>query len=426
MMQYIEMQEFKDFIKSRNLVAEKYLSYYVSWVRRFLQSEFSVEALSASDQVQCFADQLARDDSVQEWQQRQALDAVKLYMDVYLPEVNGERRPLTDEPDVAVRLELDEGAEEAARKMRELLRMRHYAYTSEKTYMGWVSRYYEYVASQGLDWKATGSVRSYLSHLALSKKVASSTQNQAFSSLLFLFREALNMDVPEVDAVRARKARRLPVVLSQDEVRRLLEKASGTQGLMLRLAYGGGLRVSEVIRLRVKDLDLENGLLFVRSGKGNKDRTTLLPASLTDPLKEHLEKVKALHERDLKKGFGEVFLPGSLDKKYPKAPREFKWQHVFPARSLSVDPRSGKTRRHHVTEKVMQTALSNATKAAEIHKHVTVHTLRHSFATHLLIKGVNIREVQDLLGHASLETTMIYTHVVRELGDRPQSPLDLL
>jgi len=178
--------------------------------------------------------------------------------------------------------------------------------------------------------------------------------------------------------------------------------------------------------LRVKDLDFENHLLFVRSGKGNKDRTTLLPELLTDRLKEHLVKVKALHERDLKKGFGEVFLPGALDKKYPNAPREFKWQYVFPAQSLSVDPRSGKTRRHHVSEKVMQTALANATKAAEIHKHVTVHTLRHSFATHLLMKGVNIREVQDLLGHASLETTMIYTHVVRELGDRPQSPLDLL
>lgn len=425
-MQHIDLQEFNDFMKSRNLVAEKYLSYYVSWVRRFLQSAFSVEALTESDQVQCFADQLARDESVQEWQQRQALDAVKLYLDVYLSEVNGERRPLKDEPHVAVRLELDKGAEEAAGKMRELLRMRHYAYTSEKTYMGWVGRYYEYVARQGLDWKATASVRSFLSHLALSKKVASSTQNQAFSSLLFLFQEALNMEMPEVDAVRARKARRLPVVLSQDEVRRLLEKTSGTQGLMLRLSYGGGLRVSEAIRLRVKDLDFENHLLFVRSGKGNKDRTTLLPELLTDRLKEHLVKVKALHERDLKKGFGEVFLPGALDKKYPNAPREFKWQYVFPAQSLSVDPRSGKTRRHHVSEKVMQTALANATKAAEIHKHVTVHTLRHSFATHLLMKGVNIREVQDLLGHASLETTMIYTHVVRELGDRPQSPLDLL
>jgi integron integrase len=197
-------------------------------------------------------------------------------------------------------------------------------------------------------------------------------------------------------------------------------------GLMLRLSYGGGLRVSEAIRLRVKDLDFENNLLFVRSGKGNKDRTTLLPARLTDRLKEHLENVKALHDRDLKKGFGEVFLPGSLDRKYPHAPREFKWQYVFPARSLSVDPRSGKTRRHHVSEKVMQTAVSNATRAAEIHKHVTVHTLRHSFATHLLMKGVNIREVQDLLGHQSVETTMIYTHVLREMANRPQSPLDLL
>jgi len=425
-MQYIELQEFEVFMKSRNLVAEKYRSYYIRWVRRFLMSEFSLETMEQRDQVQCFADQLARDDSVAEWQHRQALDAVNLYLNVYLPEVNGERRPLAEEQEVTGGLQLDEGAEEAAGKMRQLLRMRHYAYRTEQTYMEWISRYYRYVARQGLDWKATGSIRSFLSHLALSKKVASSTQNQAFSSLLFLFRDTLRMEVPDVDAVRARKGRRLPVVLSPGEVKCLLDQTSGAQGLMLRLSYGGGLRVSETIRLRVKDLDFENNLLFVRSGKGDKDRTTLLPELLTDQLKEHLGRVKALHDRDIKKGFGEVFLPGALDRKYPNAPREFKWQFVFPARGLSVDPRSGKTRRHHVSEKVLQTALSKASRSAEIYKHVTVHTLRHSFATHLLMKGVNIREVQDLLGHKSVETTMIYTHVVRELGNRPQSPLDSL
>ncbi len=200
-MQYIDLQEFEDFMRQRNLVAEKYVSYYVSWVRRFLLSGLSVEALSQEDQVQCFANQLARDDSVQEWQQRQALDAVKLYLDVYLREVNAGQRPLADEPGVAAQLDLEKGAEEAAGKMRELLRMRHYAYTTEKSYMGWLERYYEYVSRQGLDWKATGSVRIYLSHLALSKKVASSTQNQAFSSLLFLFQDVLQMSVETVKGV---------------------------------------------------------------------------------------------------------------------------------------------------------------------------------------------------------------------------------
>ena len=425
-MECIDLKEFEDFLKTRNLVPEKYRSFYVSWVRRFLLSEYTAEELSAKDRMECFSDQLMRDEGVQEWQVKQSMQAVKLYLDVYLPEVNGERRPLEQESIVGKSAELDESSGEAARKMRKLLRIRHYAYRTEKTYMEWVGRYFEYVSGQGLDWQVTASMRSFLSYLALRKNVASSTQNQAFSSLLFLFRDTLKVEVPEVDVVRARRGKRLPVVLSVDEVKKLLEQTEGTKGLMLRLTYGGGLRVSETIRLRVKDLDFENSLLFVRSGKGNKDRATLLPEALVDELKGHLEQVKALHERDLKKGFGEVYMPGALDKKYPNAPREFKWQYVVPAANLSVDPRSGKTRRHHVSEKVMQGGLAKAVRAAEIHKHITIHTLRHSFATHLLMGGTNIREVQDLLGHKSVETTMIYTHVVREMGSRPQSPLDLL
>jgi len=215
-------------------------------------------------------------------------------------------------------------------------------------------------------------------------------------------------------------------VLAVEETSRLLSNTEGTAGLMLRLTYGAGLRISEAVRLRVQDLDFCNETLFVRSGKGDKDRTTLLPEKLVAELKDHLEKVRTLHEEDLKKGFGAVWLPGALARKYPKAPKEWKWQYVFPAGKLSLDPESGETRRHHASEKVLRTALRNASTAAEIHKHVTVHTLRHSFATHLLMQGVNIREVQELLGHKNVETTMIYTHVVRTLSNRPQSPLDTL
>jgi integron integrase len=426
MMQYLDLQEFEDFIKTRNLVDEKYRSFYISWVRRFLQSEFSVDELSGKDRQVCFSDQLNRDSSVQDWQVRQAEQAVKLYLDVFLPEANGERPSLGAETGLDAGGPLPEEAEEAGRKMRKLLRIRHYAYRTEQSYMDWVGRYFRYVTTQQLVWDKTGSLRSFLSYLALQRKVASSTQNQAFSALLFLFKDTMNMEVPEVDAVRARTGKRLPVVLSVNEVKKLLDHTEGTKQLMLRLTYGGGLRVSETIRLRVKDLDFENDLLFVRSGKGNKDRATLLPDSLTVELKAHLEQVKSLHERDLKQGFGSVFLPGALDKKYPNAPTEFKWQYVFPAARLSVDPRSGKTRRHHVSEKVMQGALSKAVKAVEIYKHVTIHALRHSFATHLLMSGTNIREVQELLGHKSLETTMIYTHVVKEMSAKPKSPLDLL
>lgn len=229
-----------------------------------------------------------------------------------------------------------------------------------------------------------------------------------------------------MNAVRAKRGPKLPVVLSLEETQRVLSCTEGTTGVMLRLTYGGGLRVSETVCLRVQDLDFGNENLMVRSGKGDKDRATILPASLTEELKAHLERVRVLHEKDLGKGFGAVWLPGGLARKYSNAPTEWKWQYAFPAKTLSVDPESGKTRRHHTREQVLQRALKKAADAAGLPKRVTVHTLRHSFATHLLMQGVNIREVQELLGHKSVETTMIYTHVVRSMSNRPKSPLDTL
>lgn len=432
-MAYIDLKEFEQFIVERKLVPDNRRSFYLSWVTRFLRAEFSVTELEDRDKVTCFADQLARDDSVKDWQHRQALEAVSLYLDVFLRET-GARGPeagLSSSGEDCRASGLSSGscagpldAREAYKEMRRILRLRHYAYRTEQTYLEWVERYVKYTMKVALAWDEPDTLRLYLSYLALQRKVAASTQNQAFSALLFLFRDTLKMDVPEVNAVRARRGQKLPVVLSVDEVAGLLAKTTGTHSLMLRLTYGGGLRVSETIRLRVQDLDYENGLLFVRGGKGDKDRTTLLPESMESELKEHLEKVRALHESDLKKGFGEVYLPGALEHKYPNAPREWKWQYVFPAGNLSVDPRSGKTRRHHVSEKVMQSSVRKASKAADIAKHVTVHTLRHSFATHLLLSGTTIREVQELLGHKNVETTMIYTHVMREFGKRPRSPLD--
>jgi len=310
--------------------------------------------------------------------------------------------------------------------MVKLLRLRHYAYRTEQTYVEWVERYLKYVAGQGLAWNEPSSVRVWLSYLALQRKVASSTQNQALAAVLFLFRDTLKIDVGEVNAVRAKRGPKLPVVLAVEEVKALFAETSGTAGMMLRLIYGGGLRISDALRLRVQDLDFDGSLLFVRAGKGDKDRATILPERLVPELKTHLEQVRALHEQDLAKGFGAVYLPNALALKYPNAPKEWKWQYVFPAKNLSVDPRSGQTRRHHVSDSLLQSAIKKAVAAAGIHKHVTVHTLRHSFATHLLMSGTNIREVQELLGHKNVETTMIYTHVVRELGNKPQSPLDVL
>lgn len=432
-MEYMDLKGFEEYMADRDVVPEAHRTFYIHWVRRFLNSEFSASELEKQDKVECFAGQLARDSTIKDWQHRQALQAVSLYLDVYLREGTRHEALGTRGEDSRYEAIGDRGKEaprlssgQAMKEMRKLLRLRHYAYRTEQTYLEWVERYLKYVKGQGLEWNNPGSVRAWLSYLALQRKVASSTQNQALAAVLFLFRDTLKVDVGEVNAVRAKRGPKLPVVLSVDEVRTLLSKTQGMSGLMLRLIYGGGLRISDALRLRVQDLDFEGNLLFVRAGKGDKDRATLLPERLVPELKAHLEEVRALHEQDLAKGFGAVYLPGALALKYPKAPKEWKWQYVFPAKNLSVDPRSGQTRRHHVSDSLLQAAIKKAVASAGIHKHVTVHTLRHSFATHLLMSGTNIREVQELLGHKNVETTMIYTHVVRELGDKPQSPLDVL
>jgi len=436
-MQYIDLQPFEDFVRQRNLVDERHFPFYLKWVLQFLRSEFDRETLSSSDLLHCFSDQLSGDDSLQDWQRRQAMKAVELYLNVYLPAANRECRVSGGGGQEAGLMEQrTEGMEDtvsaisaeqtALRDMKELLKLRHYSPRTLQTYAEWSQKYFGYAKRQKLAWNDPDTIRAWLSYLATQRNVASSTQNQAFSAVLFLFRDVLKTDLPEVNAVRAKRGPKLPVVLTPGETQKILSCAEGTTGLMLRLSYGAGLRVSETVRLRVQDLDFGNETLLVRSGKGDKDRATTLPASLTDVLRAHLERVRALHDEDLAKGVGAVWLPGALARKYPNAPKEWKWQYVFPAKNLSVDPESGVTRRHHVSEQVLQRALRDAATVSDVPKRVTVHTLRHSFATHLLMQGVNIREVQELLGHKSVETTMIYTHVVRTMSNRPQSPLDTL
>ncbi|MBA4374448.1 MAG: integron integrase [Thermodesulfovibrio sp.] len=315
--------------------------------------------------------------------------------------------------------------------MKRLIRLKHFAYNTELSYLDWAERFFKYLRETGKssrsDELTPESVQNFLSHLAINKQVSSSTQNQALCALVFLFRNVLGKDLGDISGmIWAKRGKKLPVVLGVEEVKVLLQHLSGTSLLLAQLLYGSGLRVNELCRLRVLDVDFEGSLIVVRNGKGDKDRSTVLSEAVKEPLRLHLLKVKALHDRDLAAGNGEVYLPGVLDRKYPKAPGEWKWQYVFPSANLSVDPRSGKIRRHHISDKSIQTAFRGAVKNAGIMKHATVHTLRHSFATHLLMKGVNIREIQTLLGHKHLETTMIYTHVIRDLQGVPQSPLDLL
>jgi integron integrase len=317
-------------------------------------------------------------------------------------------------------------------KIREALRIKHYAYSTERTYIGWFQRFYSYLTDiKNIDWETKGAdetdVRDFLSHLAIKQRVSSSTQNQAFSALLFLFREVLKIDLHDLSkTVRAKRGPKLPTVLTQNEVRSLLEHLNGRALLLVHILYGTGMRLMEVARLRVQDIDFGINSIFVRASKVDKDRMTVLPKAVKKQLKEHLAATKKIHEQDLAKGFGEVYLPEALDKKYPNAGREWRWQYVFPSATLSVDPRSGKVRRRHISPSSIQKIVADAVRKAGISKHATVHTLRHSFATHLLMNGVNIREVQELLGHKNVETTMIYTHVLRNMSKAPKSPLDTL
>ena len=310
-------------------------------------------------------------------------------------------------------------------KMRDKIRVKHYSIRTEQTYLDWVRRYIRFHGLRHPRELGAEAVEAFLTHLAVKRNVAASTQNQAKSALLFLYKEVLGAELPWLDGVEsAKQSKRLPVVLSQSEATQLLARMSGTAGLIARLLYGSGLRLMEGVRLRVKDLDLDRCEILVRDGKGAKDRVTVLPQRLMEPLAAQLAVTDALHKRDLSEGFGAVYLPHALERKYPNAPREWAWQYVFPAERLSVDPRSGVRRRHHFDEQLVQRAMRDALRAAGIPKPATPHSLRHSFATHLLESGYDIRTVQELLGHADVRTTMIYTHVLNRGGRGVVSPLD--
>jgi integron integrase len=308
---------------------------------------------------------------------------------------------------------------------RERIRLRHYSIRTEEAYLLWMKRYLRFHGQRHPSRLGPAHLEGFLTHLAVTGEVAASTQNQALAALLFLYKEVLVLDVPWLDgAVRARRPKRLPVVLTTTEVRRVLSGLDGIDWLMASLLYGSGLRLMECVRLRVKDVDLSQQTLVVREGKGNKDRITVLPDSLVPHLREQLSRVREQHALDLAEGYGSVYMPDALARKFPNAYRDLGWQYLFPARRLSVDPRSGAMRRHHVDEQRLQRMVKDAVRRAGIDKPATPHTLRHSFATHLLERGYDIRTIQELLGHKDVSTTMIYTHVLNRGGRGVVSPLD--
>lgn len=310
-------------------------------------------------------------------------------------------------------------------EVRSRLRLKHYSLRTEQAYVYWIRRYIRASGRRHPRELDGVAVETFLSTLATRDHVAASTQNQALSALLFLYREVLGVKLPRLDeVVRAKRPRRLPVVLAKGEVARLLRELAGREWLMASLLYGSGLRLMECLRLRVKDVDFARNEITVRNGKGNKDRKTVLPASLREALLRQVDEARVQHGRDLDAGFGAVSLPHALARKYPKAPSEFAWQYLFPAARRGVDPRDGREKRHHIDEKVLQRAVASAAKRAGIDKPVTPHVLRHSFATHLLEAGQDIRTVQELLGHKDVATTQIYTHVLNRGAGGVLSPLD--
>ncbi len=426
-----QLSRFGNFLLQQQMVAPGKEKFFVSWVRGYLNQEAFFKGRSWQEKLPQYIALLSKRQNIKPWQLTQAEQAVRLYFNNFHVVQKKSIENITPGQGRVVQNLVDRG--QALADLKEWLRIKHYAYKTEQSYLNWCKRFFSYCDEcQGADnigqiMVNPELIRDFLSQLASRHKVAKSTQNQAFSALLFLCRNVLHIELKEMEKnLRSKPGKKLPVVLSPEEVKQLLSHLSGTMGLILRLIYSSGMRLSECARLRVKDLDFEQGLIFVRSGKGDKDRSTILAQSIQGELQTHLAKVKTLHKKDIAEGFGKVYMPGALNKKYPSACQEIGWQYVFPSARLSVDPRSKKTRRHHISDAAIQKAMKKAVQKTGIIKPASVHTLRHSFATHLLLNGVDIRQIQDYLGHKSVETTMIYTHVVKNMRNPAISPLDML
>ena len=419
-----KLVDYEKYLISNNLVPAEKSRYYSNWADKYLHGINYNTAAINQNTFSCFIAGMRKDPKYADWQIRQAENAVRMYIRNFLKLELQPRVPQkNEEKGTSPRLTW----QEAILKIKECLRTRHYSYSTEKTYLECIGKFADYIRKENVQDISDDDVRNYMAHMAVKQRVSASTQNQAFCAILFLFRYVLIREMGDMkDNVRAKRPLRLPVVFSVSEVAKIISQLDGTAALMAKLMYGCGLRLNECMRLRVNGMDFDRNLVFVRAAKGDKDRMIPMPLSIREELKTHLERLKELHAKDISMGYGEVHMPEALDRKYPNAPKEFGWQWFFPSMKLSVDPRSGKVMRHHVLGNSFQKMIKVAIGKAGLNKHGSSHVLRHAFATHLLENGTDIKVIQELLGHNSLETTMIYTHVAQKKLAVVESPLDRL
>ncbi|MEN8142880.1 MAG: integron integrase [Thermodesulfobacteriota bacterium] len=414
------MEDFKTFVLGRGLISEKKCPYFLNWINKYASFHGFIsgpEMIISDEMISQYLSSLER--NYEDWQVSQAEEALRLYL-FYQSQ---KKREADQGKDMDRFVAWRHLAEEMVRG----LRLRHRAISTEKAYLSWLRMFYKFLDGKSADELVNEDIRDFMSYLAVERKVSANTQNQAFNAIVFFFKHILGKDPGNIGAsVRAKPGKRLPVVLTKEETDKVFSYMAGTNLLMAKLIYGCGLRGGECFRLRIKDLDLECGSLTVRAGKGDKDRVTVLPISLLDELKGQLDRVREQFDQDRLNNIEGVYLPDSLERKYQNAGKEWAWFWVFPSEKHSVDPRSGKLRRHHVNSSNVRRSFKGALRKAAIAKHASVHTLRHSFATHLLEDGYDIRTIQDLLGHKDVKTTQIYTHVAGKNITGVRSPLDNL
>jgi integron integrase len=408
------IQKYAAYLKEVHRLPERMIPYYCKWVKEaYTYSETPPKIPITEDTKNAYLNHCSN--RHEDWQIQQADEAIRLY--TYFLSISGDT-PLLDRPAL-------EDWSLFGKEMIRVLRLRQRSLRTEKTYMHWLRHFYRFLKGKPPAQLVGQDVVNFLSYLAVERKVTASTQNQAFSAILFAFRHILNKDIENLsNTVRAPRRKSLPVVLSKSEVMSLLNTLEPNNQLIASINYGCGLRVSECLNLRVKDIDLERDIVMVRAGKGGKDRQTVLPLSIKQALSNHLEHTRHLHAKDRSNNVPGVYMPNALDRKYPNAGKEWKWFWVFPANNLSTDPRTGIVRRHHRYIKGYQQAIKRGSIKATLTKRVTSHTLRHSFATHLLESGTDLRTIQELLGHSDIKTTMIYTHVASKNKLGVKSPLD--